>query len=113
MTEIKEEPFKADYRKVAKNTIYLYIRMMLTMFVSLYTSRLIFQALGVVDYGVMNVVGGVLGLFTFFNGTLTSGTQRFMSIAIGRGDIEETKRVFSATLTIHVIIAIIVCTLTE
>ena len=109
----QEEPFHVDYRRVAKNTVYLYLRMLFSMGIGLYTSRLVFQALDVSDYGILNVVGGVLGLFAFINGTLTSGTQRFMSISVGKGDIAETKRIFSATLTIHIIIAFVVCLVTE
>ena len=61
-------------KRIAKNTLLLYFRMLITMLVSLYTSRVILQTLGVSDYGLYNVVGGVVTMFTFINGTLASGT---------------------------------------
>lgn len=71
-------------RRIAKNTLLLYVRMLLTMGVSLYTSRVVLDALGVEDYGIYNVVGGVVAMFSFFNGSMTAATQRFLSYAIGK-----------------------------
>ena len=66
-------------KRIAKNAMMMYIRMLLTMAVTLYTSRVVLNALGVNDYGIYNVVGGVVTMFSFLKGTLTSGTQRFLT----------------------------------
>ena len=71
-------------KRIAKNTMFLYFRMLILMLVSLYTSRVVLSALGVVDYGIYNVVGGVVTLFTFVNGGMISATQRYMHRRIGR-----------------------------
>lgn len=92
-------------KRIAKNTLMLYIRMILTMLVSLYTSRVILKALGVEDFGLYNVVGGVVVLFTFINNAMVTSTQRFLNFEIGRNDIEEAQKVFSASLNIHFLIA--------
>ena len=88
-------------KRIAKNTLMLYIRMLLIMVVNLYTSRVILQALGVEDFGLYNVVGGVVVLFTFINNAMVTSTQRFLNFEIGRNDIEEAQKVFSASLNIH------------
>ena len=70
-------------KRIAKNTLYLYIRMLLSLIVQLYTSRVILNALGISDYGIYNVVGGVVTMFSFMSGTMSTAAQRFMSYAIG------------------------------
>ena len=92
-------------KRIAKNTLMLYIRMLLIMVVSLYTSRVILQALGVEDFGLYNVVGGVVVLFTFINNAMVTSTQRFLNFEIGRNNLDEAQKVFSASLNIHAIIA--------
>jgi O-antigen/teichoic acid export membrane protein len=87
--------------------------MLITMGVSLYTSRIVLATLGVEDYGIYNVVGGVVVLFSFISNSLSSATQRFLNFELGRGDIEATKRVFSMSLTIYFCAAIIVVLLAE
>lgn len=69
---------------VIKNTLVLYVRMFITMGVSLYTSRLVLNALGVVDFGIYNVVGGVVGMFGFLNVAMASSTQRFLNYELGK-----------------------------
>ena len=76
-------------KRIAKNTIVLYVRMLFMMFIGLFTSRIILQALGISDLGLVNVTGGVVGMFTFLNGTFTSGTQRFITYAIGEGNMSK------------------------
>lgn len=98
---------------IAKNTIVLYIRMVLTMIISLYTSRVILKILGVEDYGIYQSVGGIVGFLTFINGALSTGTSRFLTYELGTGNFEKLKKVFSTTLIIHIIIAIIVAILAE
>ena len=83
------------------------------MGVSLYTSRVILNSLGVQDYGVYSVVGGIVTLFSFFNSAMTSATQRFLAFDIGANDIEQLKKTFNATLNIHIGISILVLALAE
>lgn len=73
-------------RRIARNTALLYVRMFITLAVTLYTSRIVLEKLGVVDFGINNVVAGMVSMFTFLNGTLASGTQRFITFALGEGD---------------------------
>ncbi len=100
-------------RRVAKNTLMLYFRMFFMMIVSLYTVPVVLRALGVVDYGIYGVVGGVVSLFSFMGGMLASGSQRFIAYAIGRGDKQELKSTFDTTITIYLIFAIIALALLE
>ena len=79
----------------------LYIRMLFAMGVSLFTSRVILQALGVEDYGIYNVVGGFVTMFTFLNGGMIAFTQRYLNFEIGRGDELQLTKVFSTALQIH------------
>lgn len=100
-------------KRIAKNTMFLYVRMLLIMGVTLYTSRIVLQVLGVEDFGIYNVVGGVVVLFTFVNNAMVSSTQRFLNYELGRKDQEATARVFSASVTIHWCIAIVTLILAE
>jgi O-antigen/teichoic acid export membrane protein len=104
---------KSDSNLIAKNTFILYIRMFLTMAVSLYTSRVVLNTLGVQDYGVYSIVGGIVTLFGFINGAMTSATQRFLAFDIGKNDTEQLKKTFNATLNIHITISILVLILAE
>ena len=103
----------ANNKRIAKNTLMLYIRMLMIMVVNLYTSRVILQALGVEDFGLYNVVGGVVVLFTFINNAMVTSTQRFLNFEIGKNDYEEARNVFSTSLNIHFIIAVIFLVLAE
>ena len=98
---------------MAKNTLALYFRMLFTMFVSLYTSRVVLNALGVSDFGVYNVVGGMVAIFSFLNGTMSAATQRFLSYAIGKGDNEQLMKIFNMTIFIHICIALVILILGE
>lgn len=100
-------------RRIAKNTTMLYIRMLLIMTVTLYTSRVILKALGVEDYGIYNVVGGVVAMLGFLNGSLSGAGSRFITFALGKGDPREVKKVFSTVLCIHFILAGIIVLLGE
>ena len=91
----------------------LYIRMLLTMAVTFYTSRVVLHTLGVVDYGIYNVVGGIVAMFGFINAAMSSGTQRYLTFEIGRGDTERLKKVFITSMNIHILIAVIVFVLAE
>lgn len=91
----------------------LYIRMLLTMAVSLYTSRVVLNTLGIEDFGIYNVVGGVVMMFSFLNSSMSSATQRFLSFELGRKDYVQLKKVFSMSVNIHVIIAVTIFILAE
>lgn len=103
----------ADNKRIAKNTLVLYMRMLVTMVVGLFTSRVVLQTLGVVDYGVYSVVGGVISLFTFINGGMVSSTQRYLNFDLGTGNIERLKRVFRTSMQIHCLIALCIVILGE
>ena len=103
----------ANNKRIAKNTLLLYVRMLFAMLVSLYTSRVILQTLGVEDYGVYNVVGGVITMFTFLNSAMSSATSRYITFEIGKGNMEQLKKVFSTALQIHAAIALLIVTLGE
>ncbi len=100
-------------KRIAKNTMMLYFRMLLTMGVSLFTVRVVLDALGTVDYGLYNVVGGIVSMFSFLSGTMASATQRFFSFELGRKNYEQLKKTFSITLTIYAILAVIILILSE
>ena len=100
-------------KRIAKNTLYMYLRMAITLIISLFTSRVILNALGVNDYGINNVVAGFVSMMGYFNSLLYSGTSRFLTIGLGKGDIPKLQNVFSACLTIHVIIAAITLVIGE
>ena len=94
--------------RVIKNTGYLYAKMAITMFVSLYTTRLILNALGASDFGIYNIVGGAIAMLGFLNAAMASATQRFMSYAEGEGDKEKQKYIFNISVVLHAGIAIFV-----
>lgn len=104
---------KVNSNLIAKNTFILYIRMFFTMGVSLYTSRVVLNTLGIEDYGVYSIVGGIVTLFGFLNGAMTSATQRFLAFDIGKNDAEQLKKTFNATLNIHIGISLLVIFLAE
>lgn len=92
-------------KRVIKNTGFLYAKMGITVFISLYTTRIILASLGSSDFGIFNVVGGAIGMLGFLNSTLANATQRFMSYAEGEGCIEKKKKVFNVSISLHFIIA--------
>jgi O-antigen/teichoic acid export membrane protein len=100
-------------KRVAKNTGILYARMAITVFISLYSTRLILAALGVEDFGLFNVVGGVISMLGFLNSSMAAATQRFMSFAQGAGDLEKVKRIFNMSSLLHWGISILVFILLE
>lgn len=100
-------------KRIAKNSIFLYIRMFITMLIGLYTSRVVLDVLGVEDYGIYEVVGGLIALFAFLNATMAASTQRFLTFEIGRGDKERLHRVFCTAVNIHVLIGLVVVLLAE
>jgi O-antigen/teichoic acid export membrane protein len=103
----------AKNKLIAKNTLLLYVRMMFTMGVGLYTSRIILKTLGIEDYGIYNVVASVVVIFTFLNSSLSGASSRFLTYELGCSDLVRLKKVFSATLTIHIGVAIIFFVIAE
>ena len=102
-----------DNTRIAKNTMLLYVRMIVFMAIGFYTSRIILNALGVEDYGINNVVSGVVSMFTFVNGALTTATSRHITFALGAEDKFKLKDVFGTSLTIHGIMSLVVILLAE
>lgn len=100
-------------KRIAKNTLMLYIRMLFSMLVSLYTSRVVLNTLGVEDYGIYNVVGGVVAMFSLISNSLSASVSRFLTFELGRGDMERLKETFSTSLLIHLVLAGIVFILAE
>ncbi len=99
--------------RIAKNTLFLYARMLLGMFVSLFTSRVILDALGAVDYGVYNVVGSIVAMSAFLNGAIGVSTQRYLTFYLGKNDDNLLKKVFSSSVEIHTLLALFVALLAE
>lgn len=100
-------------KRIAKNTLMLYVRMLFSMLVSLYTSRVVLNTLGVEDYGIYNVVGGLVSMFSLISSSLSSAVSRFLTFELGRGDMERLKQVFSTSLLIHAILAVVIVILAE
>ena len=100
-------------QNIAKNSLFLYLRMFLNMLVSMFTAGIVLNTLGISDYGIYNVVGGFVALFSFLNGSMSSATQRFLSFDLGKGDFIQLKKTFSTTVTIHWAIAILILFLLE
>lgn len=103
----------SNNKRIAKNTLLLYVRMFFTMAVALYTSRVVLNTLGVVDYGVYNVVGGIVVVFSFVNGAMETATQRYITFSLGKQDEGWIKIVFSTALQIHVMLSGAVVLLSE
>ena len=103
----------AENKRIAKNTLFLYIRMGVVMIISLYTTRVILRILGVEDYGIYNVVGGFVSMFGVLNATLTSGINRFYNYELGKEDGGEVTKVYNTAIWIQFLIAAIVLVLVE
>ena len=103
----------SNNKRIAKNTIMLYIRMFISMLVGLYTSRVVLATLGVEDYGIYGVVGGVVAMMGFLNASMSGATSRFLTFELGRGDKDRLAKTFSSALIVHIAIAIIVFILAE
>lgn len=113
LQELNTKMLSDSNHRIAKNTGMLYVRMLFTMAISLYTSRVVLNALGVEDFGIYNVVGGIVVIFGFLSSAMASSTQRFLTVALGKSDLDQVKRIFSMSITIHVFIAVFVLILSE
>lgn len=103
----------ANNKRIAKNTLLLYGRMLFSLVVSLYTSRVFINALGVDDYGISNVVGGVVTMFAFINNTMATATQRFITFALGRNNKKELVDTFDTAKIIHLLFGLVIVVLVE
>lgn len=103
----------SNNKRIAKNTLMLYVRLLLTMSISLYTSRVILNVLGVEDFGIYNVVGGVVAMFSFINGAMTSAIQRYITFAQGKDDPKRQSKVFCTAVIVQFCISIIIIFLAE
>lgn len=100
-------------KRIAKNTLALYFRMLLTLAIKLYISRVILDTLGVEDYGIYNVIGGVVLLFSIFSGSLSVAISRYITVELGKENIEKLKNIFSTSVNIQVLMSVIICILAE
>lgn len=104
---------QTDNRRIAKNTLILYFRMLFMMLIGLYTSRINLQSLGVEDFGIYNVVGGIVVMFSIINGSISASISRFLTFEIGTGNMEKLKKIFSTSVTIQIGISLIILLLAE
>lgn len=100
-------------KRIAKNTLMLYVRMIFMMAVSLYTSRVVLNTLGVQDYGIYNVVGGIVVMISFINSSMSAATQRYLTFELGKGNLPKIKEVFVTSVNIHIIISVIILIIAE
>jgi conserved hypothetical transmembrane protein; putative transmembrane protein len=100
-------------QRIAQNTLMLYVRMLLIMAVTLYTSRIVLDKLGVEDFGIYNLVAGIVVLFSFVNNAMATATQRFLNFELGKKNLHEVKRIFSMSMTAHISISLLVLFLAE
>lgn len=105
--------YQSSTKRIAKNTLMLYFRQILILLVSLYTVRVVLNTLGAEDYGIYNVVAGVVTMFSFFSGAMATASQRYFAFEMGRGNEEGLQKVFSVTMTIYVLLALIIVILAE
>lgn len=110
---IENNPNMSNSRRIAKNTLLLYCRMLLLMVISLYTSRIILNALGVEDYGIYNIVGGVVSMFSILSGSLSAAISRYITFELGKGNINRLKRIFCTAVNIQLVLIIIITFLLE
>lgn len=103
----------ANNKRIAKNTLVLYTRSLISMLIAIYASRVVLNALGVIDYGIYTVVGGVISLLSILNSALNTGTQRFINYELGKGDIRSVNKVFSMSLTVHMLVSFVILVLAE
>ena len=105
----------ASSARVAKNTLFLYIRMVFVLFVSLYVSRVLLRNLGVVDYGLYNVIGGIVTMLSFINSTAGGATSRFLTFALASKNkkLYDYNRIFSTAFFIHLGLAVFVVIIAE
>lgn len=102
---MSETPLHSSNKQIAQNTLYLYMRMILIMCITLYTSRVIIDVLGIDNFGIYNIVGGLVILFSFLSGSITGATQRFLCMAMGRNDHDDVQDVFSSSIIVYILLS--------
>lgn len=100
-------------KRIAQNTLMLYVRMLFTMGVSLYTSRVVLEALGIEDFGIYNVVGGVVSLFSILSGSLSAAISRFITFELGKENQDRLRNIFSSAITIQLILGLLIALFAE
>ena len=110
---MSQENNNSNNKRIAKNTMLLYFRMIFIMVISLFTSRINLQSLGVENFGIYNVVGGVVAMFSVFSGSLSVSISRFITYELGKGNQEKLKKVFSTAVSIQIFLAICITILAE
>ncbi|MDY5122289.1 MAG: hypothetical protein SPE59_00625 [Treponema sp.] len=100
-------------KRIAKNTLFMYFRMLFLMFVSLFTVRIVLKNLGVEDYGIYNLIAGVVVLFNFIANSSSAATSRYLNFALGENDYEKANRVYSSSVVIHFVVAVLIVLLSE
>lgn len=103
----------SDNQRIAKNTMFLYFRMILIVCIGLYTSRVVLQTLGIIDYGIFNAVGGIVAMLSFLNTSMAASSQRFITYALGEGDDLEVSKAFNTSFWVHMLVALIVFVFAE
>ena len=111
--ETQQNTYQSSTKRIAKNTLMLYFRQILILLVSLYTVRVVLNTLGAEDYGIYNVVAGVVTMFSFLSGAMATASQRYFAFEMGRGNEEGLQKVFSVTMTIYVLLALVIVVLAE
>lgn len=104
---------QSSNKRIAKNTLLLYMRMLFMMLIGLYTSRVVLNTLGVSDFGIYNVVGGVVAIFSFIKGSLNGATSRYITIELGKGNDLQLQRIFSISLIIHALFSLLIVLIAE
>lgn len=107
------QDYSSNSKRLAKNTVVLYFRMAFIILINLYMSRVILDTLGVEDYGIYNVVGGFVTMFSILSAALSNAISRFITFELGRGDLESQKQVFSTSVTVLIILSVVIAILLE
>lgn len=100
-------------KRIAQNTLILYVRMLITIGVGLFTSRVVLNTLGIEDFGIYNVVGGIIAMFGFINQAMAASTSRYLTFALGSSDYSLLKKVFNLSLSIHALLSVLIVLLGE
>ena len=103
----------SDNSRIAKNTLFMYVRMAFTMVVGLYTSRVVLRVLGVDDFGLYNVIGGIIALFTVLNSALINTTSRFITVSFAKGNAQDTRQIFNMALLMHFLVGVLIVIIGE
>ena len=112
-TDVKMANSSENNKRILKNTLLLYVRMFFMMIVSLYTSRVILKSLGVVDFGIYNVVGGVVSMMGVINGSMATATQRYLTYELGNGNTKRLNEVFCMCVNIYLVLALLCVLVSE